>query len=205
MRNNLILKPTFTYLFSYVWLIGELLVFSSLLNLFFPTNFCYASLVFMIVFSRFYYWMNFSPESKVQSIFIIGMIPISFLMTQGNEWDMIPLIFYLGLFLLVGVLRISKLRYIVSEYEVSRVIFTKKTVVIDYKREITIAQTKAGKTLNFGCVLVPCLNENPIEKNWLSSMLYKQRKGELYEIFFRMDGVKSPSKTLEKIEAIYGK
>ena len=165
------LKPSFTYIFSYVWLSLELLIFWFLILTKIPGSFGF-SIFFFLAFARLYWWMNFSPDSAIQTLFILGMIPTQVLLSYWLSTMYLWFIFvaYIFILLATGVYRIYFTKYNLSKENVSISLFKSKTWTIDQNRQIDFEQNPRGRLLNFGCLLIPVKNNEKLDKGFLYSI-----------------------------------
>lgn len=199
--HELTLKPSFTYLFSYVWLALELIIFLCLILAYIPNSYGFSTF-FFLVFARFYWWMNFSPDSAIQTLFILGMIPIQFLFNYWLSPVYLWIVFsaYIFMLLATGLYRIHFMKYNLSKENVSISLFKSKTWAIDQKRQIGFTQNPRGRLLNFGCLLIPVRCSKKVDKGLVYLIFMGQRSMHQFSNFIRVDGIKNIEKVFIDIK-----
>ena len=63
LAQHVTLRPSQSYLFSYVWLAFELVGFNLMIHYLLPSNALFVLTLFMVCFARLYYWLDFSPAN----------------------------------------------------------------------------------------------------------------------------------------------
>ena len=193
-------KPSSTFLFSYIWLALELYLFLYLIQAYVSSYFLISPL-FFLAFARIYWWLNFSPDSSIQTLFILGVIPIQFFVNYWLPSDLFWVIFapYIFMFLATGYLRIYFTSYHLSKEVLTIYSFKTKTWKIDQSRQITFIKNARGRVLNFGCLFIPVENNQNKDKGILHFMFLGQRSMNKFTDFIRIDGIKNVEKALNKI------
>ena len=146
--------------------------------------------------------MNFSPDSAIQTLFILGMIPIHFLLNYWLSPVYLWIVFSAYIFMLLGtgVYRIYFMKYNLSKENVSISLFKSKTWTIDQNRQIDFKQNPRGRLLNFGCLLIPVNNNEKRDKGFLYSIFMGQRSMHQFSDFIRLDGIKNIEKVFIDIK-----
>jgi hypothetical protein len=199
------LRPTPTYLFSYLWLSIELILFTLIIERYFDPYSLIAITVFMLFFARLYYWLNFSPETGVQTIFIVGVIPFLWIIDifDKSSQFLTDILFYTVFLLLFGLFRVLFIRYQITNSMVTFQLLSKKSFEIDHSRPIKMYQHKRGKKLNFGCITIPVISTISVNKNLIISLLLHQRSHKRYFNTLRIDGIRNPQQTLRNLKTQY--
>ena len=193
-------KPYYTFLFSYIWLALELYLFLYLIQAYITNCFLIPPL-FFLAFARLYWWLNFSRDSAIQTLFILGVIPIQFCVNYWLPSDLFWVIFapYIFMFVATGYLRIYFTSYHLSKEAITISSYKTKTWKIDQSRQITFSQNARGRVLNFGCLLIPVENNQNKDKGILHFIFLGQRSMHNFIDFIRVDGIKNVEKALNKI------
>tara|TARA_B100001059_G_C17828859_1_gene583268 strand:+ start:2226 stop:2687 length:462 start_codon:yes stop_codon:yes gene_type:complete len=146
--------------------------------------------------------MNFSPDSAIQTLFILGMIPTQVLLSYWLSTMYLWFIFvaYIFILLATGVYRIYFTKYNLSKENVSISLFKSKTWTIDQNRQIDFEQNPRGRLLNFGCLLIPVKNNEKLDKGFLYSIFMGQRSMHQFSDFIRVDGIKNIEKVFIDIK-----
>ena len=202
LLNSITIRPSLTYLFSYVWLACELIGFGLLIHFYAaPESYVYISIA-MIVFARLYYWLDFSPESGIQSLFILGLIPLLWIVYSFNYSVHLHLIFLLYSIALIcfGILRVLSIKFRVNSIRVLVQFIRSKSIEIDHSRSFKMHQHSRGKVLNFGCILIPIIDSEMPKGNLLMALLFDQRYSKKYSGFLRLDGIRNPKEAFQIIK-----
>ena len=156
---------------------------------------------FFFAFARFYWWMNFSPDSGIQTAFIIATIPIYFCAIHwlSPEYSWVIFITYVFIFLAIGFYRVRFLRYKISKEELTISLCKDKTWQIDRSRKILVNRNYRGKILDFGCLIVPVLHQKKVAKGLFHSILSAQRSMNHHSNTIRIDGIKNVENVLKEI------
>jgi hypothetical protein len=204
IQKHITLQPNPTYLFSYVWLALELILFTAAIELFFPSNVPLVTTVFILCFGRLYYWLNFSPESGVQSLFILGVIPIFWLVhaLDGSTYFLLIVVLYSCVLFFCGLYRVLKTKFHFTNSIVRHQLIRTKTVEIDSSRQIEMYQHSRGKKLNFGCILIPIIDPKNSDENLIFFLLFHQRSKNRFFRSLRIDGIRNPEKALQDIRKL---
>ena len=202
MNRAILIRPTLTYLFSYIWLIGELILFTYLSD-FTANEFAWVSPLFFLLFARLYYWLNFSPETNVQSVFIVGLAGIS-LLSQLIEISInyyLLVTFWLMALLIVGIARNRMIQYGINKQSVSYALLRSKNLSRDISKPVKAIQHGRGKLLNFGCILIP-ITTTPSRSNVLFKLFFGKRNDGYYHGHIRIDGIPNHQQVVEQIKQI---
>ena len=202
LAQHVTLRPSQSYLFSYVWLAFELVGFNLMIHYFLPSNALIVLTLFMICFARLYYWLDFSPESGFQTLFILGLIPLNWIVYHlGFSNHLLEvLLLYQLILITLGSIRISKTKYIITSSHIIVQLIRSKSFELDKTRPVELQQHSRGKLLNFGCLLVPIVeSENP-RKHFLSSLLFHKRYNAIFSGFQRMDGIQNPKEVIQNLK-----
>jgi hypothetical protein len=178
LSHQIILYPSQTYLFSYVWLAFELFVFNFIIHYYFPSSSLTILTIFMICFARLYYWLDFSPESGFQTLFILGLIPLNWTihMLGFSDYLLPVMIVYQLLLITLGSIRIFRTKYCISGSHITVQLIRTKSFELDFSRAMELKQHSRGSLLNFGCILVPIIKlENP--------------KNTSFQLFYSINGI----------------
>jgi hypothetical protein len=203
-QMHITLQPSPTYLFSYIWLAMELVLFACLIEFFFAPVAPLITLIFMGCFGRFYYWLNFSPESGIQTLFIFGVIPLIAVIDLFGSLEEVWLLTlaYAILFVFFGLFRILLRRYHITSTTVKRRMLWVKSFEIDKTKSIEMYQHSRGKKLNFGCILVPIIEKKKSSDSPIKSLLFSQRFKNRFDKSLRIDGIRNPEKALQDIRKL---
>ena len=163
--------------------------------------------LFMVCFARLYYWLDFSPETGFQTLFILGLIPLNWILylLGFNNCFFQVLGAYLLLLITLGSLRIFLTKYTISNTRISVQLILKKTFQLDNSRTLEFKQHSRGRLLNFGCILVPIVELNNPKKHFLSILLFHRRHSAAFSGFLRMDGIKNPAEVIQILTNKLGK
>lgn len=183
---------TWTYLFSYLWLSGELILIVYLIDFFETKETEWLLPLAILPFARLYHWLNFSPETLVQTGVILGLIPLIYL----EKMDVLGIglfalmTVYIILFLILGMARNRATKYVLSDDKVEIHRFKTRSYQRDLKRPIRMLQNSRGRALNFACILIPIQKkENPS----IMDRIFTQKNATDYEGYVRLDGIFKPS------------
>lgn len=187
---------TWTYLFSYFWLSGELILIVYFIDALGSSDTEWLLPLALLPFARLYHWLNFSPETLIQTGVILGTIPLIYLEKLDVLGSGLLLIMsiYIALFLLLGILRNRATKYVLTEDKVEIHRFGVKSYVRDSKRPIRMLQNSRGRVLNFACILIP-VEKNGQNGKSLLERLFSQKNAKDYEGYVRLDGIFKPSST----------
>jgi len=197
---KLTFKPNYTFLFSYAWLAIEIYLFLYLIQSY-TTDYFLISLLFFLAFARLYWWLNFSPDSAIQTLFILGVIPIQFCANYFFSPDFFWVICgpYVLMLLVIGFYRIYFTSYHLSKEAITISLFKNTTFKIDQSRQITFIQNSRGRVLNFGCLLIPVERDQNKDKGIVHFIFLGQRSICKFRDFIRVDGIKNVKKVLNMI------
>lgn len=199
--NSISIKPTITFLFSYLWLAMEFFLFSALILSFFETQFVLVFSTFMLLFMRLYWWLNFSSETPTQMWMLALSIP---LVWASFYFEILPiyLLCYTAFIVLVGIIRITMTRYTISKNTL--VVKRFKTVNYErgYKAKTLTHQHARGKRLNFACIILPVQTEKKIRNSTLNFLLFGQRNNALFTQGYRMDGIADHQRILQELKKL---
>lgn len=204
LSQDAILRPSQSYLFSYVWLAFELVGFNLMIHYFLPPNALFVLTLFVVCFARLYYWLDFSPESGFQTLFILGLIPLNWTVYDlGYSSHLLEvLLFYQLMFITLGSIRISRTNYFITRTRLIVQLIRTKSFEIDNSRPFELLQHSRGKLLNFGCILVPIIESKNPRKHRLSTVLFHKRYNERFSGYHRMDGIRNPKEVIQNLKNI---
>jgi len=199
---SITLRPSQTYLFSYVWLALELFFMHLIIYHYFPEHFEYLATAFFVAFARFYYWLDFSPETGFQSIYILGMIPLHWFINSvgGTEYHKLIVIFYLFSFIALGSIRIALTKYRITHSNIIVQLIGSKIFVTDQSRQPELAQHGRGKILNFGCILMPVAEVKNKADTIFLALLFRKRYDAKYSGYLRIDGIRNPKEVTKQLK-----
>jgi hypothetical protein len=202
ISQQVTLRPSQSYLFSYVWLAFELVGFNLMIHYFLPSNALFVLTLFMVCFARLYYWLDFSPESGFQTLFILGLIPLNWVVYRhGFSSHLLEvLLFYQLMFITLGSIRISRTNYFIAGSRLIIQLIRSKSFELDNARSFELRQHSRGKLLNFGCILVPIVESNNPKKRLLSTVLFHKRHDAIFSGFYRMDGIRNPKEVIQNLK-----
>lgn len=202
LNQHITLRPSQAYLFSYIWLAGELFVANSLIYSYFPAYSLFALTLCMGLFARLYHWLDFSPESGFQIVFILGLIPLNWHIHQFGFSDHTPrvLLLYLAVFITLGSIRIFRTNYYITHSHVIIQLVRSKSYELDPSRPIQLHQHSRGKLLNFGCVLVPIIESKHPKRHALHAFFFHKRHSATFSRFLRLDGISNPEEVVHDIK-----
>ena len=196
------IRQTQTYLFSYVWLALELFIMNLGINYYFPSSSLIILSLFMFCFARLYYWLDFSPETSFQTLFILGLIPLNWIVFQLGFFDQFHFVLFIYLLVLItmGSIRIYKKKFLISGSQITVQLTRSKSFELDNSKPIILMQHSRGKLFNFGCILVPIVESNVAKNNLLSTVLFHKRHDAIFSGFYRMDGIRNPKEVIQNLK-----
>jgi hypothetical protein len=200
--HHITIRQTQTYLFSYLWLALELFIMNLGINYYFPSSSLIILSLFMFCFARLYYWLDFSPETSFQTLFILGLIPLNWIVNELRFFEHFHfvLLLYLLMFITLGSFRIYKKKFFISGSKITVQLFRLKSFELDNSRTIKFHQHSRGKLFNFGCILVPIVESNVAKNNLLSTVLFHKRHDAIFSGFYRMDGIRNPKEVIQNLK-----
>ncbi len=202
ISQHVTLRPSQSYLFSYVWLAFELFGFNLMIHYFLPVNSLIVVTLFMVCFARLYYWLDFSPETGFQTLFILGLIPLNWIVYHlGFSAHLLEILFFYQLILItLGSFRISRTKYFITGSRIIVQLIRSKSFELDNSRPVELQQHSRGKLLNFGCILVPIVESKKPRKHFLSTLLFHKRYNAIFSGFQRMDGIRNPKEVIQNLK-----
>jgi hypothetical protein len=202
LNQDITLRPSQTYLFSYVWLALEMFAFNFLIHYFITSHSLFVLTFFMLCFARLYYWLDFSPETGFQTLFILGLIPLNWiLMSTDYSAHLLPILaIYCLLLIVFGIFRIAMSSYIISGSRVIVQSMRPQSFEVDTSRSIELQQNSRGKLLNFGCILIPVIESYKPTKHFLWLLSFHQRYNTRYSGYLRIDGIKNPKEVIQSLK-----
>jgi hypothetical protein len=189
------LKPSWSFLFNYIWLALELLLIVWLCTAF-ATNSITVTLS-LIGFAGLYFWLNFTEHTRIQVIFILFLAVI-----WSFKWDVQTSLInsYILVTLLVayGVYRIHKTQMTISRQQV----FVKypggqEGEKPEWRSDVRYTQTLPGKLFNFGSIYIPIA-----ESREPARALLPKRNEDLNTI--KLDGINNPAAVVEDLKKRFG-
>ena len=200
--HHITIRQTQTYLFSYLWLALELFIMNLGINYYFPSSSLIILSLFMFCFARLYYWLDFSPETSFQTLFILGLIPLNWIVFQLGFFDQFHFVLFIYLLVLItmGSIRIYKKKFLISGSKITVQLFRLKSFELDNSRTIKFHQHSRGKLFNFGCILVPIVGAKNTKKNLLLCILFHKRHDAIFSGFYRMDGIRNPKEVIQNLK-----
>lgn len=185
---------TWTYLFSYLWLSGELIVIVYLIDTFETSETEWLLPLAILPFARLYHWLNFSPETLVQTGVILGLIPLIYFekMNVLGIGLFALMSVYIGLFLILGIARNRATKYVLTDDKVEIHRFKTRSYQRDSTRPIRMLQNSRGRALNFACILIP-IQKSDGQTASLINRIFSQKNAKDYEGYVRLDGIFKPS------------
>lgn len=200
--QHITLHPSQAYLFSYVWLALELFVMNFMIHYYIPSNSLIVLTFFMICFARLYYWLDFSPESGFQTLFILGLIPLNWVVNLLGFSDHLFQVLFVFLLVLIalGSFRIFRTKYCISGSRITVQLILMKSFDLDNSRTMELNQHSRGKLLNFGCILLPIVESKNPEKHFLSCLLLHKRHSAKFSGYLRMDGIRNPKEVIQNLK-----
>ncbi len=196
-----IIQPSLGYLFSYCWLAMEIIIFTLVIQYLLTTATKLILACFFLLFARFYYWLNFSPETKVQTIILL-LLSCLYLCCYvafphiSSLWIAINVAMIL---IVIGIIRIQCLRYILilpQNQLIIQLFWCKQVYEIDRSQPITFQQHSRGQLLNFGCICLPIKTTKPVkQENWYDKLLLTQRNPFYHQSAsdcIALDGIADP-------------
>lgn len=204
LSQHITLYLSQTYLFSYVWLAFELFGFNFMIHYYFPSNSLIVLTFFMVCFARLYYWLDFSPESGFQTLFILGLIPLNWIVNLLGFSDHFfqVLLVYLLVLIALGSIRIFRTKYYISGSHIKVKLFLVKSFEFDNSRPIELKQHSRGRLLNFGCILLPIVESKNPKKHFLSTLLFHKRHSAKFSGYLRMDGIRNPEEAIHNLKKL---
>ena len=199
MNQAIIVRPTWRYVFSYLWLAGEILLFNYIFFLISGDYFILGSSIFFLIFSIFYFWLNFSSELYLQILFILGIIPLNIIVFNINpNLSVIHLTgSYALIMILVGIVKILSTKYIINQKNVMRTILN-FTVLKEAHTGLYAAHINPrGRFLNFGCLLIS--QQSSDSKKGLVAFL-RQRNEFIFRNKIRFDGIPNIESLVKRLK-----
>jgi type III secretory pathway component EscV len=156
----------------------------------------------MFCFARLYYWLDFSPETSFQTLFILGLIPLNWIVFQLGFFDQFHFVLFIYLLVLItmGSIRIYKKKFLISGSQITVQLTRSKSFELDNSKPIILMQHSRGKLFNFGCILVPIVESNVAKNNLLSTVLFHKRHDAIFSGFYRMDGIRNPKEVIQNLK-----
>ena len=200
--HHITIRQTQTYLFSYLWLALELFIMNLVINYYWPSSSLIILSLFMFCFARLYYWLDFSPETSFQTLFILGLIPLNWIVFQLGFFDHFHFVLFIYLLVLItmGSIRIYKKKFLISGSQITVQLIRSKSFELDNSKPIILMQHSRGKLFNFGCILVPIVGAKNTKKNLLLSILFHKRHDAIFSGFYRMDGIRNPKEVIQNLK-----
>ena len=200
--HHITVRPSQTYLFSYVWLAFELFAMNIIIHYYIPSNSLIVLTLFLLCFARLYYWLDFSTESGFQTFFILGLIPLNWIVYHLGFSDHLleVLLLYQLILITLGSIRISKTKYFITSSHIIVHLIRSKSFELDVSRPFELKQHSRGKLLNFGCILVPIVESKNRKKHFLSTLVFHKRYNAIFSGFHRMVGIRNPKEVIQNLK-----
>ncbi|MBU3660941.1 MAG: hypothetical protein FGM14_13775 [Flavobacteriales bacterium] len=172
------------------------------INYYWPSSSLIILSLLMVCFARLYYWLDFSPETSFQTLFILGLIPLNWIVNELGFFDHFHFVLslYLLMFITLGSFRIYKKKFFISDSQITVQLIRSKSYLLDNSRTINFQQHSRGKLFNFGCILVPIVGVKNTKKHPLLSILFYKRHDAIFSGFYRMDGVRNPKELIQNLK-----